>query len=101
MAITQGDEYPIPVLLTINGTTITDEMAEGVRIAIGTSVCTYPNGTLTYENGLWYYPLTQAVSYGLKAGKAKFQVQVKMNGKIIGTKTKEVDIDGNIIKGEW
>jgi len=101
MSITQGDQYRIPVLIRQGGQTITDELAEGVRIAIGTSVCTYPNGTLTYEDGLWYFPLTQKISYGLKPGKAQFQVQVKMNGNIVGTKIKEVEIDGSIIKGEW
>lgn len=101
MAIVQGDEYLIPVMLRQGDTTITDEIADGVRIAIGTAVCTWPDGTLTYDNGLWYFPLTQKISYDLPEGKAKFQVQVKINGKIIGTKIKMVEVDGSIIKGEW
>ena len=101
MSITQGDQYLIPILLRQGGQTITDDLAEGVRVALDSAVCTYPNGTLTYENGLWYFPLTQKISYGLKPGKAIFQVQVKMNGNIVGCKQKEVEIDGSIIKGEW
>lgn len=99
--ITQGDQYLIPVLIRQGETVITDQIASGVKVAIDTAVCEYPNGNLTFANGLWWFPLTQKISNALPEGKADFQVQVKINEKIIGTKKKKVDVDGSIIKGEW
>lgn len=101
MAITQGDAYLIPVLIRQGQTVITDEIASGVKVAIGSTVCKWPNGNLTYADGLWYFPLTQKISNSLPAGKADFQVQVKINEKIVGTKMRQVEVDGSIIKGEW
>ena len=101
MAITQGDAYLIPVLIRQGTTIITDQIATGVKVALSGAVCSWPNGNLTFAEGLWYFPLTQKISNSLPAGKADFQVQVKINDKIVGTKIRQVDIDGSIIKGEW
>lgn len=100
-AITQGDSYLIPVVIRQGETIITDELVDGVKIAIDNAICTYPNGTLTYENGVWYYPLSQKISNNLPVGKADIQVQVKLGNNIIGSKIRKVDIDACIIKGEW
>lgn len=103
MAITQGDAYLVPIIIKQGDTMLTDEMVNGVKVAVGSAVCSYPNGTLRYsrDDGVWYFPLTQKISNKLTPGKADFQVQVKMDGGIVGTKIKQVDVNECIIKGEW
>ena len=101
MAIQKGDEYLVPVLIRQGKTIITDQIASGVKVALGSTVCRWPNGNLTYDNEVWYFPLTQKISNSLPAGKVKLQAQVKINGKIVGTPTIQVDIQDSIIKGEW
>lgn len=100
-SITQGDEYLVPVLIRQGETVITDQIATGVKVAIDTAVCQYPNGNLVFSEGLWWFPLTQKISNNLPEGEVDFQVQVKIGEKIVGTKKKKVTVDGSIIKGEW
>jgi len=101
MAITQGDAYLIPVIIRQGNRIITDELVDGVKISIGGAECSYPNGTLTFSEGVWYYPLTQRISNKLPAGNAEIQVQVKLGNDIIGSKKREIKIDECIIKGEY
>lgn len=101
MAITIGDAYLIPVVIKQGDTVITDEIADGVKIAFKNSVCSYPNGGLTCEDGVWYFPLTQKLSNQFTAGKCDFQVQVKIGEDVISSKIKQVEIWDSIIKGEW
>ena len=101
MSITQGDQYSIPIIIKQGDTVITNENVQGVRIAIENAVFTYPGGHLEYSDGVWYFPLTQELSYLLEEGKAKGQVQIRIGRNIIGSKTKEIDINECIIKEGW
>ena len=99
--ITQGDQYLMPIIIRQKGTVITDQIATGVKVALNGAVCSWPDGNLTFSNGLWYYPLTQKLTYGLQPGKADFQVQVNLGGKIVGSKKREVEVEECDIKEEW
>ena len=101
MAIIKGDEYKIPIVIKEGDTVITEELVNGVRVGLGTVVSTYPDGTLTYKDGLWYFPLTQEISYRLQAGSVPFQVQIKVGDQIFGSPEQQISIQDCIIKGVW
>ena len=101
-AFTRGDEYLIPILIKDkNNTVITPDNATGVKVGIGSAVSSYPDGDLTYADGLWYFPLTQEISYRIPEGDADFQVKVKFADKIVNSKQTKVDVEGTIFKGVW
>lgn len=66
MKIMQGDSYPIPVDITQDGVAVTPETVDEVEITVGTEIRKlYTTGGVTYENGAWYFLLTQQESFSL------------------------------------
>lgn len=100
-AIMQGDAYPIPVYVKIDGSVATPENIDALRVRIGNMTDEYPNGTITEQRGVWLFPMTQAQSYGLMAGEVPVQAQVMRNGCVIGTAVTTVNVGKSILKGVW
>lgn len=98
MKIMQGDSYPIPVEITQDGIAITPELVEEVEITIGTAVRkTYTGGGIAYEEGMWYFRLTQEESFTL-SGSDEVVVRVKypQTNNVVGAKVgylRTIDID--------
>lgn len=101
MAIVRGDEYLIPIVINQGDKVVTDDMVTGVRIGFGSAVCTYPEGNLTYKDGVWFFPLTQELSYKFKSEPTPFQVQVRTGSKIFTSTLESVDVGDCIFKGVW
>lgn len=101
MAITQGDEYLIPFVIKQLDTVITDEMVSGVRIALGSAVCEYPNGKLQYKDGEWLFPLTQELSLKYEDEYVDYQVQIKIGNDIIGSRPSKVKVEKGMFKTIW
>ena len=101
MVIVRGDQYAIPVMIKQGDVLITDQNADGVKVCFDTAVASWPGGGLTFDEGLWLYPLTQELSLSMQEGKVEFAVQVKMGSTIVTSKPKMVRVDDSNIKGVW
>lgn len=91
VTIKKGDAYPLPVVVKLNGQVIDDGTIYAVEIvelslqdltkewkADGT-------GEVTYENGVFYFPLSQEETFNLRAGKIKQDARIKtINGWVQG-----------------
>jgi hypothetical protein len=100
--IIQGEQYPMPFILTLKGVTYTPENVTELRAKLGGFSAFYPNGDLVYRNGAWQFPLTQEMSYQLKSGLADFQVQGKTSGgNILSTDITKVTVNPTIFGGAW
>lgn len=103
MALTQGDEYYIPVIIWMGETTITPENATGVKVGIGKFEREWPDGGLTFqeESGAWLFPLTQEASLKMPEGKVDFQVKARFGTQIVHSQVTQVDVHETIFKGVW
>lgn len=80
----QGDSYYLSIRLKNNaGQPITPLDVEDVEVTIGRRTKSYKNGKILFEDGLWFYPVTQAESFEFRPMKANAQVRVKWNGGVI------------------
>lgn len=91
LTIKKGDAYPIPMVVKLNGQVIDDGTIYSVQIvefqlqdlrkewrADGT-------GEVTYENGVFWFPISQSESFAFRAGKIKLDTRVKtINGWVQG-----------------
>jgi hypothetical protein len=85
MPIYQGDQYSLPVCIKHRGEIITPEDADDIAIAVGDIVKSYKDGDLTYEDGVWLFPLRKEET--LKMGEeVKYQVQLQFGQDIVHTK---------------
>lgn len=103
-SFTQGDAYPLPVIITQKDKQITPQEATKVRMYLGGAVASYPDGELTYsaENVAWMFPLTQERSYKIGNGFIDFQVQVQIDNTItIGSKIESVSVNKSVLKQAW
>ncbi len=81
MKIMQGDSYPIPVDITQDGIPVTSDMVDEVEVTIGTSIRkTLSDGGIYFEEGAWYFLLSQQESFGL-SGTQNVIVRLKYPGK--------------------
>lgn len=98
--IYQGDMYLIPITVTRQGTTVTPENIDDIKIQIGRNLKKYSDGDLTFSNGKWYFPLTQQESLKLNH-TVPVQVQILSGTEVIGSAVQEVEVGDSIIKGVW
>lgn len=84
ISIMQGDSYQKPFTLrTLDGTLITPEMVTALVLSIGNLSRQYP-GDITYADGKWMFPLSQAQTFGMK-GMLPVQARVLFqDGSIFG-----------------
>ena len=104
MVIIQGAQYAIAFTIkTKNGQTITDENVDGVRIALGNQVATYPDGALTYsaEDGAWLFPMTQTNSRALKGQTTGYQCEIRINDEIFPSPIQAVEIKDSMFRERW
>lgn len=99
--IMQGDAYPIPVYVKIDGSIATPDNIDGLRVKIGDFTDSYPKGGITAENGVWLFPMTQEQSYSLKVGVNPVQAQVMVGEYVVGTAVTTVNVGKSILKGVW
>lgn len=84
ISIMQGDSYQKPFTLrTLDGTLITPEMVMALVLSIGNLSRQYP-GDITYADGKWLFPLSQAQTFGMK-GMLPVQARVLFqDGSVFG-----------------
>lgn len=84
ISIMQGDSYQKPFTLrTLDGTLITPEMVTALVLSIGNLSRQYP-GDITYADGKWLFPLSQAQTFGMK-GILPIQARVLFqDGSVFG-----------------
>lgn len=101
--IVKGEAYRVAFTLKDNGTPITPEMVQGVRIALGNQIATYPTGSLTYsaEDGEWLFPMTQKNSYSFMGCEVDYQAQVKIDGEIFSAKKRKIVVEETMFRKEW
>ena len=103
MDIRKGEQYAIPFEITVEGTPVTPEDCDGVRIQVGDRMCEYPGGDLTYdsEDGVWLYPLTEEQSRAMFPGDRKAQVAVKYGDDIVMSDPQKITVKNSIITRRW
>ena len=83
VTIKKGDAYPLPVVVRLNGQVIDDGTiyaVEAVELSMQDLTKLWKadgSGEVTYENGVFYFPLNQQETFNLRAGKIKLDVRVK------------------------
>lgn len=96
----QGDSYNLGIRILNNaGSPVTPEDVKDVEITIGHLSKTYMNSQLTYNEGLWMFPLSQQETFGYWPASVKAQVRVVWaNGVIEGKPLYGLRIDESISK---
>ena len=92
MVIMQGDQYSIPFEITREGEPVTEEMVSCVEITIG-SLCKIAG----YNNGAFYFPISQEETFAMCVGNVKVQVRVEfVTGDIIGCRCEPIEVISSI-----
>ena len=86
-----------------NGVTITPEMVDGVRIALGSQIATYPDGSLTFstEDNTWRFPMSQKNTLSAVGKTFDYQVQVKIGEDVFSTDITPVTLEETMFRKEW
>lgn len=80
----QGDSYNLGIRLLNNAQQpITPEDVEDVEITIGWESKRYKLRQLTYYEGMWLYPISQAESLAQWPGQVEAQVRIKWNNGFV------------------
>lgn len=97
----QGDAYLLGISILNNaGTPVTPTDVADVEITIGHLTKKYSESAISFNNGMWFFPLNQAESFGYHPGPQKAQVRIVWtNGVIEGRPLYGVRIDESISKG--
>lgn len=103
--IHRGDQYAIPVTITLNGEPVTPDDVTDVRVKIGTNMQSYANsGGLTYDtdNDVWLFHLTETMSFAMDS-ETYFQAGVKVgdNPDFIYSPSTYIVVGDNIITQNW
>ena len=85
MAIYQGDQYSIPFLIRHGGEIVSPEMVTDVAIAIGEIVRSYKDGTLSYFDGKWMFPIHREETLRMPES-VSYQVQLHIGTDFIHSK---------------
>ena len=100
--IYQGDQYYLPIKITQNGVVIGEDSVSKVRIGVANFVNKYPDGDLLFSGDYWLFPLTEEMTYTLRAGITEVQAQVVFpDDKIISSMVVNADIGESLLKGAW
>ena len=85
MAIYQGDQYSIPFLIRHGGEIVTPDTVTDLVIAIGEVVRSYSDGTLSYFEGKWMFPIYKQETLKMPEG-VSYQIQIHYGKDIIHSK---------------
>lgn len=85
MAIYQGDQYNIPFLIRHGGEIVSPEMVTDLVIAIGDIVRSYKDGTLSYYEGKWMFPIYKKETLKMP-DDVSYQIQLHIGADIIHSK---------------
>ena len=93
LSMMQGDAYDIRLtLVRDDDTPIVDTDVAKVNITFCGTTKSYPDGAVTYDDGEWLYPVTQAQTIGMPS-VAELSVRVKFfGGDVEGAKIGNVFI---------
>lgn len=96
----QGDAYLLAINILNNaGMPVTPADVADVEITIGHLKKKYSAAELSFNNGLWMFPLTQKETFGCMPAAPKAQVRIKWaNGVIEGKPLYGIRIDESISK---
>lgn len=75
--IIQGDAYDIGIVIRAEDAALSAADIRQMRVALGGTVKTYPDGGITYADGVWRYPMTQEESLALRPGAATLTVRME------------------------
>lgn len=75
--IIQGDAYDIGIVIRAEDAALSAADIRQMRVALGGTVKTYPDGGITYAEGVWRYPMTQEESLALRPGAATLTVRME------------------------
>ena len=101
MNIMQGDEYSIPVSITIDGNVADDSVLQDVEISIGKHTKSINGGGVAYdsEKQCFLFHVTQEETFDLISTPQKSQVRIKMNdGTVRGVSLGTVDVTASLSK---
>lgn len=96
----QGDAYLLGINILNNaGMPVTPADVADVEITIGHLKKKYSAAELSFNNGLWMFPLSQKETFGCMPASPKAQVRIKWaNGVIEGKPLYGIRIDESISK---
>ena len=102
-SIVKGESYSVAFALKNNGEPILPESVQGVRIALGNQVATYPDGNLTFnsEDNTWRFPMSQKNTLSIQGTVMDYQAQVKIGNDIFSGKMKKITMDETMFRKEW
>lgn len=103
MDIRKGEQFLVPFEVKVGENAATPSDIDGLRIKIADRLYEWPGGELAYDDvdGVWLYPLTEAQTLTLIAGKCPAQVAVKIGDSILKSDVISVSVEGSIIKERW
>lgn len=96
-AIHQGDQYFIPVRLKYNNEVVTPESVDDVIIKVGNTEQSYKNGELYFEEGKFYYQLTEEMTKNMNT-TALLQVLLVFGDNKIHSSVQKIPVEISIIK---
>ena len=107
--IIQGAQYYMPIQLFVGNTEITDANCDDLKIKLNRTELKASTGDLVYGSysllgatySGWLFPLTQAITLAMKAGKIPCQAQIQIGDAIIPTPITYIEVDATIIPEEW
>lgn len=103
MEIIKGESYRIPIVVKSSGLVLTEDMVQGIRIALGNQIAVFPDGNLEYnpDEKAWMFPLTQKNAYSLKGTEVDYQVQVKIDDEVYSSRMRKVKLYDTMFRKEW
>ena len=96
----QGDSYKLGIRILNNaGSLVTPVDVKDVEITIGHLRKTYMNAQLEYNDGMWFFPLSQQATFQCWPSAVKAQVRVLWaNGVVEGKSLYGIRINESISK---
>lgn len=96
----QGDAYYLGIRIQNNaGSPVAPEDVLDVEITIGGLIRTYRAGELVYQDGMWFFPMTQEETYAYWPAAVKAQVRVHWaNGVVEGKPLYGIRMEESISK---
>jgi len=97
----RGDKYSLKIQVKLGNEIITPENCSDIRIKIGNTVLSYSRQELTFEEGYWLFPLSQAMTLNHSGDRMLAQAQFKMGDNIYSTKLYYFAVENSLFKDTW
>lgn len=98
--IYQADQYYIPFVVEQDGKSITPADVDGVRIALGGVIKSWPDGDLLFVDGEWLFRL-EAKNSQTMLGDVPCQIEVKKGTDRQHSPVFFIDAQKSVLKGAW